>query len=58
MLRFLFVAVLSVAVFPLGFSVATVPTSHTYESATIEHSGGTDKNGCHKDRKRGGRHCH
>jgi hypothetical protein len=22
------------------------------------HSGGTDRNGCHNDRKRGGRHCH
>lgn len=22
------------------------------------HSGGTDRNGCHHDRKRGGYHCH
>jgi hypothetical protein len=22
------------------------------------HSGGTDRNGCHNDRKRGGYHCH
>ena len=22
------------------------------------HSGGTDKNGCHNDRKTGGHHCH
>ncbi|MFC3338597.1 YHYH domain-containing protein [Paracandidimonas soli] len=22
------------------------------------HSGRTDKNGCHHDRKNGGRHCH
>lgn len=22
------------------------------------HSGGTDENGCHNDRKRGGYHCH
>ncbi|CAN7766310.1 YHYH domain-containing protein [Variovorax sp. LjRoot290] len=22
------------------------------------HSGGTDKNGCHHDRKSGGYHCH
>ncbi|WP_332774988.1 YHYH domain-containing protein [Polaromonas sp.] len=22
------------------------------------HSGGTDSNGCHHDRKRGGYHCH
>ncbi len=23
-----------------------------------EHSGRTDKNGCHRDRKKGTRHCH
>jgi hypothetical protein len=22
------------------------------------HSGGTDKNGCHRDHKNGGKHCH
>ncbi|MFT0547838.1 YHYH domain-containing protein [Allopusillimonas ginsengisoli] len=22
------------------------------------HGGGTDKNGCHRDHKNGGRHCH
>lgn len=58
MLRFLFAAVLTVAVLPLGVSVATVPTIHTYDSVTVEHSGGTDRNGCHQDRKHGGRHCH
>ena len=24
----------------------------------LAHSGGTDANGCHRDRKNGGRHCH
>lgn len=24
----------------------------------LAHSGGTDKNGCHHDRKTGGYHCH
>lgn len=24
----------------------------------LAHSGGTDSNGCHNDRKRGGYHCH
>jgi hypothetical protein len=24
----------------------------------LAHSGGTDKNGCHNDRKTGGYHCH
>lgn len=27
-------------------------------SAAIAHSGGTDANGCHYDRKNGGYHCH
>lgn len=24
----------------------------------LAHSGGTDKNGCHRDHKSGGSHCH
>lgn len=27
-------------------------------TAALAHSGGTDKNGCHNDRKYGGYHCH
>ena len=27
-------------------------------SAAFAHSGGTDKDGCHHDRKNGGYHCH
>ena len=27
-------------------------------SITYAHSGGTDSNGCHHDRKNGGYHCH
>lgn len=26
--------------------------------SAFAHSGGTDKNGCHHDRKNGGYHCH
>lgn len=26
--------------------------------AAFAHSGGTDKKGCHNDRKNGGYHCH
>jgi len=26
--------------------------------AAFAHSGGTDSNGCHHDRKNGGYHCH
>lgn len=32
----------------MGLSAATA----------FAHSGGTDKNGCHHDRKNGGYHCH
>jgi hypothetical protein len=28
------------------------------ETIVVAHSGGTDKNGCHHDRKNGGYHCH
>lgn len=28
------------------------------ELLVATHSGGTDKNGCHRDKKKGGRHCH
>jgi hypothetical protein len=27
-------------------------------TTAFAHSGGTDSNGCHHDRKRGGYHCH
>ena len=27
-------------------------------TAALAHSGGTDANGCHHDRKNGGYHCH
>ncbi len=27
-------------------------------TAALAHSGGTDSNGCHYDRKTGGYHCH
>lgn len=30
----------------------------TATSTAYAHSGGTDKNGCHHDRKNGGKHCH
>jgi len=28
------------------------------EAGVVTHSGGTDKNGCHVNRKTGERHCH
>ncbi|WP_404466420.1 YHYH domain-containing protein [Vreelandella aquamarina] len=35
-------------------SAATAVNSTDY----VEHSGGTDSNGCHRDTKAGTRHCH
>lgn len=30
----------------------------SFSLGAVAHSGGTDKNGCHQDRKNGGSHCH
>ena len=30
----------------------------TLSLSAFAHGGGTDKNGCHHDRKNGGYHCH
>lgn len=30
----------------------------TFSLSAFAHSGGTDANGCHHDRKTGGYHCH
>ncbi|WP_150130009.1 YHYH domain-containing protein [Sinorhizobium sp. RAC02] len=35
----------------LMLAVSLAPTA-------FAHSGGTDANGCHRDNKRGGSHCH
>lgn len=58
MKHFLFAAVFSAAVLPFGLAMGAVSTSPAYESETVEHSGRTDRNGCHKDNIHGGRHCH
>ncbi len=40
-------------------NVSTLSHQILVQSSTItEHSGRTDKDGCHKDRKTGTRHCH
>ncbi|MDB4456174.1 YHYH domain-containing protein [bacterium] len=31
---------------------------HSHEEGTLEHSGGTDSNGCHTNSKTGDYHCH
>lgn len=54
MKKILVIALFSLA--PAFFAVAH--TGNTNFSGDVAHSGGTDKNGCHRDHKRGGRHCH
>ncbi len=39
-------------------SVAGTPTAPERNSQEYQHSGGTDANGCHKNHKTGGYHCH
>ncbi|MFV8570052.1 YHYH domain-containing protein [Marinobacter sp. SBS5] len=41
----------------LTMSMANANVSVSQSDAEM-HSGGTDGNGCHHDRKRGGYHCH
>ncbi|NVE93177.1 YHYH domain-containing protein [Halomonas titanicae] len=33
-------------------------SSAAYSGDVVSHSGGTDKNGCHRDTKAGTRYCH
>jgi hypothetical protein len=41
------------------FGAANVSASTAaYSGDMVSHSGGTDKNGCHRDTKAGTRHCH
>lgn len=38
--------------------IAAFLVSFCLSMAAFAHSGGTDKNGCHRDNKNGGTHCH
>lgn len=40
------------------FISALFVTSLLAATTAWAHSGGTDRNGCHHDRKNGGYHCH
>jgi len=40
------------------FSAILIGILMLASSAVFAHSGGTDSNGCHHDRKNGGYHCH
>ncbi len=54
-------AMLFATLLVLGGNAAGAHTSSTTTATTkpvVKHSGGTDKYGCHRDRKRGGYHCH
>ena len=33
-------------------------STNVYSGDVVSHSGGTDKNGCHRDTTAGTRHCH
>ncbi|WP_151343434.1 YHYH domain-containing protein [Rhizobium leguminosarum] len=43
--------------FTLKITLALIALASTVAPA-LSHGGGTDKNGCHNDRKSGGYHCH
>lgn len=41
-----------------GFANGLSNEQYIKEKINIEHSGRTDKDGCHRNRKTGTRHCH
>ncbi len=46
-------------VFYMPFAIANIELENVHMlEVGVQHSGGTDRNGCHHDRKRGGYHCH
>ena len=57
---------ITVAIFLFAFSLIinandSLKSTHQISiqsNVSIEHSGRTDKDGCHKERKTGTRHCH
>lgn len=51
-----YVMILSICLVAFNTSNMVLSTTINYEE--ISHSGRTDKNGCHVDRKTGKRHCH
>lgn len=42
----------------LGIALAAVCFDAYFPSSALAHGGGLAADGCHNDRKRGGRHCH
>ncbi|MFY3590583.1 YHYH domain-containing protein [Achromobacter xylosoxidans] len=38
--------------------IALVIVARLISVSAMAHSGGTNKNGCHRDTKNGGSHCH
>lgn len=38
--------------------LATLALATAFEASAWGHSGGTDRNGCHRERATGTRHCH
>ena len=41
-----------------SISSTTIYSKENIDLDSINHGGGLDQNGCHRDRKRGGYHCH
>ncbi len=39
-------------------STSDVSLDHTHSDSVLLHGGGLDSSGCHRDNRRGGRHCH
>lgn len=54
----LFAALISFEVYASDMQDPGLVLMHDTGSYEINHSGRTRKDGCHKDRKRGGEHCH
>lgn len=52
---------LCITILIIGNPVSATTAEHALsaqKSKFLEHGGRTDKNGCHRDRKAGTRHCH
>ena len=56
----IFLSVVGVMSLNLTPAVAAIsaPSGIHKPTDSVEHGGRTDKNGCHRDRKNGTRHCH
>lgn len=58
--KFLIITIVafSTTAFVNSVSAAIPSLVNSIQTNDTEHSGRTDRNGCHRDHKNGGRHCH